>query len=93
MGKTESVKKFIFTFSIVLNVILIVTIVTGIKFTRNTAFNVLADCTIAEVRLQELFVKELDSADPKRIEAVKDLMRRNIKNGKNSAITWAEASK
>ena len=86
-------KKATLVLSIALNIILIVLVVVGIRYSRRTAFQTVADATAAEVRLREHFLKELESGDSRRIEAVKEMMRRNIKNGKQAAATWGSAAK
>jgi len=86
-------KKAMLVVSVALNIILIVLIVGGIRYSRRTAFRTVADVTIAEVRLQEHFLKELESGDSQRIDAVKEIIRRNIENGKKVAADWTSASK
>ena len=86
-------KKAVFIISIVLNFILIVMIVVGISFCRKTTLQMIIRYNIEEAQLQEVFLKELDSNDPKRIEAIKDVMRRNVNNGKGFEKEWAELLK
>ena len=86
-------KKAMIVLSIVLNIVLIVLIVGGIRYSRRTVFRTVAEATTAEVRLQEHFLKELESGDLKRIEVVKDMMRKNIENGKRASASWESAVK
>ena len=53
----------------------------------------MTDVTDAEVRMQEHFLKELESGNSQRIEAVKEMMRRNIKNGKKAVAGLISAAK
>ena len=91
--RIEEMKKATLVVSVALNVILVVLIAGSIRYSRRTAFQTIADATTAEVRLQEHILKELDSNDSKRIEVVKDIMRRNIENGKKVAGTWSAAAR
>lgn len=86
-------KKAVLVLSVVLNIILIVLIVGGIRYSRRTAFRTVADATTAEVRLQEHFLEELESGDSQRIDAVKGMMRKNIENGKKAAASWGSAAR
>ncbi|TAN37812.1 MAG: hypothetical protein EPN23_04675 [Verrucomicrobia bacterium] len=86
-------KKVILAVSLALNAILATMIVVVHRVHRSAAFQSVSAMTIAEVGLQEHFIKELDSGDSRRIEAVKETMRRNIQNGKQAAATWAAAAK
>ena len=85
--------KRVLVVSLILNIMFIVAILIGIRYHRKMAFRMVADFTMAEVRLQEHYLVELESGDQKRIESVKRMMNLNIKNGKKAAETWKCAAK
>lgn len=78
--------------SLVLNAILVVGLVWSAARSRRTAFQLMADTTTAEVRLQTHILSALESSDPSRLEAVRRTLRRNIDQGRGVAADWAAAA-
>lgn len=85
-------KKALLIVSLIVNVFLVVAIVWLHGYSRDTAFKAVADATDAEIRLQQYILKEIESDDSTRIQAVKEMLRRNIAQGKKSAAVWRRAA-
>ena len=78
--------------SIAVNVVLVAALIWVCVDSRNRNFTLLADVTTAEVRLQEHFLAEIESGDATRVEALKQMLRRNIQTGRSIAAGWRAAA-
>ncbi|MHC4079737.1 MAG: hypothetical protein ACYS15_05950 [Planctomycetota bacterium] len=77
--------------SLVLNVVLIGVLVWFYVGARERSFELMAEATEAEVRLQEHILAQLE-AEPPEIEGLKQLLRRNIANGAEISTVWRDAA-
>jgi hypothetical protein len=84
-------KKLLIISSVALNVLLIGVLAWSYVEARGRSFELVADATEAEVRLQEHILAQLE-AEPPQIEAVKTLLRRNIANGTEISVAWRDAA-
>jgi len=84
-------KRTLIISSLVLNVLLIGVLGWWYVEARGRAFELVAEATEAEVRLQEHILAQLE-AEPPEIEAVKMLLRRNIENGTEISVVWRDAA-
>lgn len=78
--------------SLALNAILIAGLFWGRNCVRTMYFKLAALNAQTEVKLMEHILKELESGDPNRIESLNIFLKRNIKQGKETAATWEKVS-
>jgi uncharacterized membrane protein len=84
-------KRLLIISSLVLNVLLIGALAWWYVEARGRAFELVAEATEAEIRLQEHILTQLE-AEPPEIDAVKMLLRRNIENGTEISVAWRDAA-
>jgi hypothetical protein len=84
-------KRTLIISSLVLNVVLIGVLGWWYVGARGRAFELVAEATEAEVRLQEHILAQLE-AEPPEIEGVKNLLRRNIESGESISEMWRDAA-
>jgi uncharacterized membrane protein len=84
-------KRTLIISSLVLNVLLIGALAWSYLESRERAFELVAEATEAEVRLQEHILARLE-AEPPEIEGVRKMLRRNIANGAEISTVWRDAA-
>jgi uncharacterized membrane protein len=84
-------KRTLIISSLVLNFLLIGGLAWSHLATRARVFELMAEATEAEVRLQEHILAQLE-AEPPELEQVVKMLRRNIANGAESSTMWRDAA-
>ena len=85
--------KIMFVASVVLNVALIAGAVWARGFVRDKSFELAAINAEAEGRLARHVLTELESGEPDRVEAIKELLQNSIRNTEKAADMWRSAAK
>jgi hypothetical protein len=84
--------KIMFVSSVVLNIALVIGAIWVRSYVRKQSFELAATTAEAEGRLAKHILKELESDEPDRIEAVKKLLQNSIENTEKAADMWRQVA-
>lgn len=84
--------KIMFVSSIVLNIALVIGAIWARSYVRTQSFEMAAMAAESEGRIVKHILKELESEDPNRMEALKERLQKNIEQAEDVAGMWRNAA-
>jgi hypothetical protein len=84
--------KVVFIVSIILNVCLIIGFISFRRYVTYQSFKLAAMSSQAEVQVTKYILSELESDNPEKITALKEMLRKKIENGQKATQTWQQAA-
>jgi predicted kinase len=85
--------KIMFISSVVLNVALVIGAIWARSYFRSKGFEMAAMTAEAEGKVIRHVLTELESADPNRIETLKEQLQKNMKQAEDVAEMWRNVAK
>jgi len=85
--------KIILISSVVLNIAFVIGAIWARSYVRTQSFEMAAMTAEAEGKVIRRVLTELESADPNRIEALKEQLQKNIEQANEVAVMWRNAAK
>lgn len=85
--------KIMFISSVVLNMAFVIGAIWAKSYVTTQSFEMAAITAEAEGNIVKYILKELESEDPNRIEALKERLQKNIEQAEDVAEMWRNAAK
>ncbi len=85
--------KIILISSVVLNIAFVIGAIWARSYVRTRSFEMAAMTAEAEGKVIRHVLTELESADPNRIEVLKEQLQKNIEQANEVAVMWRNAAK
>lgn len=85
--------KIMFISSVVLNMAFVIGAIWARNYVTTQSFEMAAITAEAEGNIVKYILKELESEDPNRIEALKERLQKNIEQAEDVAEMWRNAAK